>query len=249
MDYIDETLATQSLNNVELSPCIHVALVLGKQTLNKYYSKTDNAHSYRITMSQSIAGCLIHRAYYCSVFNPEYKLIYFKIAGWDIIWIEQARKLIYDMYNRKYAPTADTAIPKPVSEEVRIFYVHVSLQLTFYASPTLISLQRIYLTCYRVFGAYEPRPPNLSWMPTLVLTPNMHPILSNGGLIIVTFTPTFPGWFATTWPYQVSTLLLVTHLFYLTLQLHLPMLSGYSAVASCCSLTLATGCLLNQRKQ
>jgi hypothetical protein len=50
MDYIDETLTNQSLNVIALSPCIHVALVLSKRTLNKYYSKTDNADSYRIAM-------------------------------------------------------------------------------------------------------------------------------------------------------------------------------------------------------
>jgi hypothetical protein len=50
MDFIDETLTTQSLNSTQFSSCIYAALALGKQMLNKYYHKTDDSESYRIAM-------------------------------------------------------------------------------------------------------------------------------------------------------------------------------------------------------
>lgn len=53
MDYIDEVLATNALNNVKFSRPIQAALVMGKKTLNRYYSKTDESNLYRVSMSRS----------------------------------------------------------------------------------------------------------------------------------------------------------------------------------------------------
>lgn len=53
MDKIDEKLTT-AIVNAHLDPSIHVALSLGKKTLERYYSKTDDTEAYRICMSKSI---------------------------------------------------------------------------------------------------------------------------------------------------------------------------------------------------
>ena len=49
MDHIDEYLAT-ACGNVKLSKAIRAALDIGKQTLNRYYDKTDHSDVYRIAM-------------------------------------------------------------------------------------------------------------------------------------------------------------------------------------------------------
>jgi len=52
MDHIDEYLATAS-QNPAYSEAIRAALALGKQTLNRYYDKTDHSEVYRIAMGES----------------------------------------------------------------------------------------------------------------------------------------------------------------------------------------------------
>ncbi|KAJ3826914.1 hypothetical protein F5880DRAFT_1475460, partial [Lentinula raphanica] len=50
MDAIDEALASGILDNETLSQPIRHALAIGKKTLNKYYSLTDDSDLYRIAM-------------------------------------------------------------------------------------------------------------------------------------------------------------------------------------------------------
>ena len=52
MDYIDEVLATNALDGAQFSWPIQVALLMGKKTLNRYYSKTDQSKLYRVAMSR-----------------------------------------------------------------------------------------------------------------------------------------------------------------------------------------------------
>jgi hypothetical protein len=51
MDAIDEAFATGIVDNRVLSNPICHALAIGKQTLNKYYSLTDDSDIYRMAMS------------------------------------------------------------------------------------------------------------------------------------------------------------------------------------------------------
>jgi hypothetical protein len=51
MDHIDEYLAMAS-QNPKYSEAICAALALGKQTLNRYYDKTDHSEVYRIAMGK-----------------------------------------------------------------------------------------------------------------------------------------------------------------------------------------------------
>ncbi|EPS96715.1 hypothetical protein FOMPIDRAFT_62232 [Fomitopsis schrenkii] len=53
MDIIDRTLADDMLTmqDAALNPCIHVAVGLAKNTMNRYYNKTDKSAAYQIAMS------------------------------------------------------------------------------------------------------------------------------------------------------------------------------------------------------
>jgi hypothetical protein len=128
MDFIDETLTTQSLKDKEFSPCIRAALTLGKKTLNQYYDKTDNSEVFRIAMSKyyDIFYFLpIHR-YTCLVLDPRHKLAYFTAAEWEAAWIAAAKAIVHAEYDRKYAPA--TTVSKPVSTVPVSFIVEHSVQ-------------------------------------------------------------------------------------------------------------------------
>ncbi|KAI4293807.1 hypothetical protein K525DRAFT_174815, partial [Schizophyllum commune Loenen D] len=73
MDELDRQLSTTSIN-MTLEPAIRAAAGLAKRTLNRYYSLTDQADAYRISM----------------VLHPRHKLEYFKRAGWSAEWIAEA---------------------------------------------------------------------------------------------------------------------------------------------------------------
>lgn len=52
MDHIDTTLAT-TLEDMAVPLSLRAALAIGKQTLNKYYNKTDHTEVYRIAMGKT----------------------------------------------------------------------------------------------------------------------------------------------------------------------------------------------------
>lgn len=104
MDHIENTLAS-SIVNKEYSPSINRALEMGQKTLNRYYSLTDGSSTYRIAMgeflsySRSLQGGLTGNI---SVLDPRFKLEYFRDAKWEQEWIETARNLVHDVFNRDY---------------------------------------------------------------------------------------------------------------------------------------------------
>lgn len=51
MDHIDKVLATTS-DSHQFSLPIRASLVIGKNTINRYYNKTDQSEVYRIAMSK-----------------------------------------------------------------------------------------------------------------------------------------------------------------------------------------------------
>ncbi|PPQ81292.1 hypothetical protein CVT26_015194 [Gymnopilus dilepis] len=89
MDHIDKVLATCSDSPYQFSPAIRAALAIGKKALNKYYNKTDHSEVYRIAM----------------VLHPRHKLEYFKKHGWEALWIDTARQIVREEFNRSYIPT------------------------------------------------------------------------------------------------------------------------------------------------
>ncbi|KAI0744391.1 hypothetical protein BC629DRAFT_1299019 [Irpex lacteus] len=86
MDRIDEYLATASVDKTYL-PSIRAAASLGKKTINRYYDLSDRSESYRIAMA----------------LNPRYKLNYFKQAKWPSDWVDLAKEITPEEFNRNYA--------------------------------------------------------------------------------------------------------------------------------------------------
>jgi hypothetical protein len=115
MDHIDEYLAT-ACQNLKLSKAIRAALDIGKQTLNRYYDKTDHSDVYRIAMGRSL------HLYFClffssipTVLHPRHKLQYFEKAGWEETWIQTSRDIVRTEFDQTYA-FMDVEIEAQVTE-------------------------------------------------------------------------------------------------------------------------------------
>ena len=52
MDHIDKVLTSSSDSPYKFSIAIRAALAIGKQTMNRYYNKTDHSEVYRIAMGK-----------------------------------------------------------------------------------------------------------------------------------------------------------------------------------------------------
>lgn len=59
MDVLDQHLSNAQLNK-DYRPCLRLGVTMGKQTLNRYYCKTDDAYAYRIAMSMSSSFPTLH---------------------------------------------------------------------------------------------------------------------------------------------------------------------------------------------
>jgi len=138
MDHIDEYLATAS-QNVKYSEAIRAALALGKQTLNRYYDKTDHSEVYRIAMGKLLHVLLFHIIFislflHCPpVLHPRHKLHYFKKAGWEEGWIETAQDIVRAEFDQTYAfMDVDVNDPDTVAPQtaVRIFLRYLDVWLT-----------------------------------------------------------------------------------------------------------------------
>ena len=84
MDHIDKVLTTSSDNHDQFSLPICVALVIGKNTMNWSYNKTDSSETYHIAMStyhSHISEVLLIT--FWSVLYPHHKLSVFKTQDWE----------------------------------------------------------------------------------------------------------------------------------------------------------------------
>jgi len=112
MDHINNFLATSA--EQQYSPAIRAALAIGKNTINKYYNMTDQSEVYRIAMSM-----LFRLSTYCDLLNsnllvlhPRHKLKYFKKHNWEATWIDTARQIVRDEFDR-----SDAAMDANADEE------------------------------------------------------------------------------------------------------------------------------------
>ncbi|KAG6809581.1 hypothetical protein H0H92_015686, partial [Tricholoma furcatifolium] len=94
MDQID-TLFTNALRSTT-DPAIHAAIKSGKATLNRYYSRTDEVEIFHISM----------------VLHPRHKLTYFKNTGWQLDWIDTARDLVRNEFERMYLDFKSASLNK-----------------------------------------------------------------------------------------------------------------------------------------
>jgi hypothetical protein len=102
MDHIDEYLAT-ACQNIKLSKAIRTALDIGKQTLNRYYNKTDHSDVYRIAMGKSPPFFIFISLNFLAVLHPHHKLQYFEKAGWEENWINTSRDIVRTEFDQSYA--------------------------------------------------------------------------------------------------------------------------------------------------
>jgi hypothetical protein len=106
MDHIDSVLATNAIDK-RYCLAIQAALTIGKKTLNHYYSKTDLSNVYRIAMG-NVRVIYFHNASLnrcLTVLHPRHKLEYFRKADWTEDWIEVAKRIVRDEYERTYKVT------------------------------------------------------------------------------------------------------------------------------------------------
>ena len=101
MGHIDEHLATATIDN-KYPLAIKAALAIGKKTLNRYYDKTDHSEIFRIAMGTLFSYSSTFFSYLQLVLHPRHKLKYFKNAGWQDDWIEQAEEIVRTEFNLLY---------------------------------------------------------------------------------------------------------------------------------------------------
>jgi hypothetical protein len=106
MDHIDKVLTSTSESPYQFSMAIRAALTIGKKVINKYYNKTDDSEVYRIVMGEQffflyhILGLIPDMKHL--VLHPRHKLKYFKAQKWDEEWIQTARDIVRDEFERSY---------------------------------------------------------------------------------------------------------------------------------------------------
>jgi hypothetical protein len=77
MNHIDRVLATTS-DSLRFSLSIRAALVIGKNTINRYYNKTDHSETYHITMS-------MYYSYLCTFTNRFISFFQFFIPATSLL--------------------------------------------------------------------------------------------------------------------------------------------------------------------
>jgi len=105
-----------TLAKPELSPALRAALSMAQKTLDRYYGHTDVSEIYHIAMSWSrmnLDGCVFADTV-SLVLHPSCKLDYFHEAEWPQEWIDTARNIIREEYNRAYRCLAPVSKPAPL---------------------------------------------------------------------------------------------------------------------------------------
>lgn len=103
MDVLDKEFLAYSRNR-NFTSAICAAVLLAKQTLNRYYSLTDSSEVYQIAM----------------ILHPRHKLTYFKNTGWESEWIKTVEALVCNEFEFSYAASehySSDAEPADASDE------------------------------------------------------------------------------------------------------------------------------------
>ncbi len=101
MDHIDNQLASD-VDDDRYPPSIRLALLMGKRTLYRYYDITGRSEVYRIAMGRVYFTTTTFLLLIASVLHPRHKLSYFKNTGQSDVWIQTARHVVRNEYNRSY---------------------------------------------------------------------------------------------------------------------------------------------------
>jgi hypothetical protein len=124
MDYLDAHLA-DAASDVKYSISIKAAVSIGLKTLNHYYDKTDHSEVFRIAMGTSIhSSASIKFIYITAVLHPRHKLQYFKNANWPQDWINTAKDIVREEFDRSYASSEVEEVP---TTQVSLSLFHLQL--------------------------------------------------------------------------------------------------------------------------
>ena len=123
--------------------------MIGKNTMNRYYIKTDQSEVYRIAMGKSSTFySLVITFTYCYsilVLHPRHKLEYFKAQKWENEWIQAARDIVREEFDRSYKESAsDNAMQ--VDSTVSTFKSKLPTYTYFFSHPRLRCRRRTSLT-------------------------------------------------------------------------------------------------------
>ena len=122
MDLINEEFRQYHVNTNTLD-AIHVAIEVGKRTLDRYYSKTDDIGIYCIAMGKCcFPNSLRLEIDKKKVLHPCYKLSYFRTAKWQQYWINTAHEIVEQEYEWHYL-NLDVIQPEegPIAEKEQGF--------------------------------------------------------------------------------------------------------------------------------
>jgi hypothetical protein len=114
MDIITKLLEDAMIDG-NLSAVVRHAAARGFTIINKYYSKTDESIMCHAAMSEYCISLMIYHSFYSIVMHPKYKCQYFKDQHWPEEWINTAKALMREHYNKFYADTRTTPSATPAS--------------------------------------------------------------------------------------------------------------------------------------
>ena len=210
MDYIDDYLEKAG-RNFNLSKPIRAALAIGKETLNRYYNKTDQSDVYRIAMGRFILSFFyLFPSRVPVVLHPRHKLQYFKKAGWDETWIKTSRDIVRTEFDGSYAfmdIDVESQDTEPTPPSVCIFFFTLVLNTDVFFSFSALPLLKTYLTNCRHFLPLQKPIFETNSIVISAPTRSMSQIQSlggtrNGPLILVSI-----AWHWITWRFRVSFLI------------------------------------------
>ena len=100
MDHIDDKLSSDATGS-QYPAAIRAALMMGKRTLYRYYDITGRSEVYRIAMG-TVYFIPIFLLLIEPVLHPRHKLSYFKNSGRSDVFVQTARHVVRNEYNRSY---------------------------------------------------------------------------------------------------------------------------------------------------
>lgn len=100
------------INDFASPTIIRASAAKARAVLNKYYAKTDDSKMYQLCMSRLFCLTVFRSILIISFFvvlHPKFKMTYFNKENWQPDWIDTARQLLRDEWNKYYKPTIDVS--------------------------------------------------------------------------------------------------------------------------------------------
>lgn len=121
MDQLDTVLATAVISKADGSKLtigapVKAALLVAKDTLNRYYKLSDESELYRLAISAYSFSFYHFLLIRYIVLHPQYKLQYFQDQDWPQEWQDKAKKLLTDTF-ADYADVYDSQLVEIVEPE------------------------------------------------------------------------------------------------------------------------------------